>query len=295
MRILCGKSAGGVLALPLLVGIALSAAASGVERVEFKGFVGRKAATLLEGRVFSRYAREDVMDEAVRAFETHYDDTHKPGNGYWQGEFWGKTMLGHAGACRHAGRADARDYVLAQVDRLVGGHMRPDGYLGTYDDPRFVKGGWNIWGRKYTLWALVEAYEATGERRVLDAAAKTADQMIGIVAVFKIIVSTFSLEVLFGLLTMIVCFSIILTSIEPNIETFPDALWYCFAVVTTIGFGDVVAVTPAGRILSVMLGIYGLIVVAVITSIIVNFYNATAGKQDQKELEDIKDEEKKKK
>ena len=111
---------------------------------------------------------------------------------------------------------------------------------------------------------------------------------------FKIIVSTFSLEVLFGLLTMIVCFSIILTSIEPNIESFPDALWYCFAVVTTIGFGDIVAVTPAGRILSVMLGLYGLIVVAVITSIIVNFYNATAGKQDQKELDEIKDEEKKK-
>ena len=112
---------------------------------------------------------------------------------------------------------------------------------------------------------------------------------------FKIIVSTFSLEVLFGLLTMIVCFSIILTSIEPNIETFPDALWYCFAVVTTIGFGDIVAVTPAGRILSVMLGVYGLVVVAVITSIIVNFYNATAGKQDQKEIEEIKQEEKRKK
>ena len=112
---------------------------------------------------------------------------------------------------------------------------------------------------------------------------------------FKIIVSTFSLEVLFGLLTMIVCFSIILTSIEPKIETFPDALWYCFAVVTTIGFGDIVAVTPAGRILSVMLGIYGLVVVAVITSIIVNFYNATAGKHDQKEIEEIKQEEKKKK
>ena len=112
---------------------------------------------------------------------------------------------------------------------------------------------------------------------------------------FKIIVSTFSLEVLFGLLTMIVCFSIILTSIEPNINSFPDALWYCFAVVTTIGFGDIVAVTPAGRILSVMLGLYGLVVVAVITSIIVNFYNATAGKQDQKELDEIKDEEKKKK
>ena len=111
---------------------------------------------------------------------------------------------------------------------------------------------------------------------------------------FKIIVSTFSLEVLFGLLIMIVAFSFIFKAIEPNINTFPDALWYCFAVVTTIGFGDIVAVTPVGRVLTVMLGIYGLIVVAVITSIIVNFYNATAGKQDQKELEDIKREEKNK-
>ena len=155
-------------------------------RVAFKGFAGRKAATLLDGRVFSRYAHEDVMDEAVRAFETHYDDTHKPGNGYWQGEFWGKTMLGHAGAFRYTGRADVRDYVLAQASRLVGGYMQPDGYLGTYKDPRFVKGGWNIWGRKYTLWALVEAYEATGERRFLDAAAKTADQIIAMLADMKI-------------------------------------------------------------------------------------------------------------
>ena len=118
---------------------------------------------------------------------------------------------------------------------------------------------------------------------------------------FKIITNTFSLEVLFGLLVIIICFSIILSKVEPaanaeaTIKTFPDALWYCFAVVTTIGFGDMVATTPIGKILTVILGIYGLVVVAVITSIIVNFYNATVGKQDQKELEEIKDEEKKKK
>lgn len=170
----------------LLACVALPVVAAGAGRVEFKGFVGRKAAALFDGRVFSRYAREDVMDEAVRAFETHYDDTKKPGSGYWQGEFWGKTMLGHAGAFRYTGRADVRNYVLAQASRLVGGYMQPDGYLGTYNDPRFVKGGWNIWGRKYTLWALVEAYEATGERRILDAAAKTADQIVGMVADMKI-------------------------------------------------------------------------------------------------------------
>lgn len=46
-------------------------------QVEFRGFVGQKAAPLLDGRVYSRYAREDVMDEAVLAFETHYDDTRQ--------------------------------------------------------------------------------------------------------------------------------------------------------------------------------------------------------------------------
>ena len=155
-------------------------------QVEFRGFVGQKAATLLDGRVYSRYAREDVMDEAVRAFETHYDDTHKKGHGYWQGEFWGKTMLGHVGALRMTGREDVRQYVISQVRRLVSGYMRPDGYLGTYADPQFVKGGWNLWGRKYTLWALVEAYETTGEKWILDAAEKTADQLISMLESLKV-------------------------------------------------------------------------------------------------------------
>ena len=110
----------------------------------------------------------------------------------------------------------------------------------------------------------------------------------------KIVVSTFSLEVLLGLLIMMVAFSFILAAVEPQevIGSFTDGLWYCFAIVTTIGFGDIVATTAIGRILTVILGIYGLIVVAVITSIIVNFYNETVGKQDQKELKEIQNEEK---
>ena len=108
----------------------------------------------------------------------------------------------------------------------------------------------------------------------------------------KIILSTFSLEVLFGLLVMIVAFSFVFIAVEPAITNFPDSLWYSFAVVTTIGFGDIVAVTPIGRILTVLLGLYGLVVVAVITSIIVNFYNETIGKQDAKELKEIQNEEK---
>ena len=135
---------------------------------------------------------------------------------------------------------------------------------------------------------------------IVEAASVIFSQM-KLTVLFRIIVNTFSLEILFGLLTMVVCFAFILSAIEPkagegayNIATFPDALWYCFAVVTTIGFGDFYAVTPIGRVLTVFLGIYGIICVAVITSIIVNYYNETAGKKDIKELKEIsKDEQKK--
>lgn len=88
----------------------------------------------------------------------------------------------------------------------------------------------------------------------------------------KIIRKTYAAEILFGIVLLIVAFSLILPAFEENIPTFGDALWYCFAIVTTIGFGDITAVSVVGRILSVILGIYGIIVVSLITSIIVNFY-----------------------
>ena len=59
-----------------------------------------------------------------------------------------------------------------------------------------------------------------------------------------------------------------------------DGLWYCFAIVTTIGFGDLTVTGTLSRILSVILGIYGIIVVSLITSIIVNFYNEVKNEDD---------------
>ena len=88
----------------------------------------------------------------------------------------------------------------------------------------------------------------------------------------KIVVKTHAAEIIFGLVILIVTFALLLVFFEPNINDFLDALWYCFAIVTTIGFGDFTAVTLIGRILSVILGLYGIVVVALITSIIVNFY-----------------------
>ena len=66
--------------------------------------------------------------------------------------------------------------------------------------------------------------------------------------------------------------------------SYVDSLWYSFAVITTIGFGDVTVSTTLGRILSVILGISGIVVVALFTSIIVNFYNEMNKKRDEAEI-----------
>ena len=63
---------------------------------------------------------------------------------------------------------------------------------------------------------------------------------------------------------------------EPEIGRFGDALWYCYAVVTTIGFGDIVVQHLLSRILSVLLSVNAVIVIAIITGVIVNYYNQMA-------------------
>ena len=101
-----------------------------------------------------------------------------------------------------------------------------------------------------------------------------------------IVRQTYAAEIMFGLLLLILSFSWVLMYMDPGFSKFTGALWYCFAVVTTIGFGDMTATSAVGRILSVILGMYGIVVVALITSIVVNFYGEMkkAGPEEDAEL-----------
>ena len=98
-------------------------------------------------------------------------------------------------------------------------------------------------------------------------------------------------EIILSLLILIILCSVYFTLAEPNITSYVDGLWYSFAVITTIGFGDVYVTTTFGRILSVILGISGIAVVAVFTSFIVNFYNEMSKKREQKAVEEKPTEE----
>lgn len=58
---------------------------------------------------------------------------------------------------------------------------------------------------------------------------------------------------------------------EPSLTSFWDSIWYCFTVVTTIGFGDQYATTVISRILTMILSFYSIIAVAILTAVITNY------------------------
>lgn len=79
-------------------------------------------------------------------------------------------------------------------------------------------------------------------------------------------------KIIYGFLVYILLMSAILFKIEPSIVTYFDGIWYCFVTASTVGFGDIVVTTVIGKTLSIILMIYSMLIVALITGTLVNFY-----------------------
>jgi len=54
-------------------------------------------------------------------------------------------------------------------------------------------------------------------------------------------------------------------------KNFPDALWFSVVTVATVGYGDIFPKTPAGRILAVLLIIFGVSVFGIVTASISSY------------------------
>lgn len=83
----------------------------------------------------------------------------------------------------------------------------------------------------------------------------------------------------------------------PNskIKTLLDALWWCVATVTTVGYGDKVPVSNIGRIVALFYMFFGITMIAILLSVITNtFYKKRFEKEErdkrQQELSYLKNE-----
>lgn len=79
--------------------------------------------------------------------------------------------------------------------------------------------------------------------------------------------------IIFSYAIFLLADALVIELVEPNINTYGDALWYCYAVLSTAGFGDIVAVTFIGKVASVLLTICTLFVFAIATGVVVNFHS----------------------
>ena len=89
----------------------------------------------------------------------------------------------------------------------------------------------------------------------------------------RILKRTGAHQIALGFLAFLFVCGVVIWIREPGITRLTDALWYCYTVVTTIGFGDVTVTTRLSRILSVLLSVYAVLVIAIVTGVVVNYYN----------------------
>jgi len=154
-----------------------------LDRVTVGGRFGAVTDAITEARYLGKRAANEIVPQAVEAFRQRVDDRMEPGRGYWQGEFWGKWVLGAVDAVQYCGDGDLRERIALAVREILA-TQDADGYIGTYHDSAFgLQSGrvfeWNVWCRKYTLWGLLAAYELLGDGVLLDAAVRLADHLAG--------------------------------------------------------------------------------------------------------------------
>lgn len=88
----------------------------------------------------------------------------------------------------------------------------------------------------------------------------------------SILVRTKTNQILLVYFIFVLLSAFIILLVDPAITRYGDALWYCYAVISTAGFGDVVATTMLSKVISVLVTAYSTIVIAIVTGVVVNFY-----------------------
>lgn len=76
------------------------------------------------------------------------------------------------------------------------------------------------------------------------------------------------------------------SGINPQVTHYFDALWWSFATVSTVGYGDIVPMTTEGRIIGMILMVIGVLFIIGFTAILVAVVYGIASKE-MKHIEQI--------
>lgn len=156
-----------------------------LENVTLCGPVGARMDRFIHERVSGKFAIDEILRESELEFKEKYDDQLGPtSNCLWRSEFWGKLMLSAVRVCRLKKDEQLKEDIRKSVYHVLS-YQEEDGYLCTYLHKDWISFenknlfNWSVWGRKYILWALLEAAQLLDDNHVLDCCVKLLDHLIG--------------------------------------------------------------------------------------------------------------------
>ena len=92
-------------------------------------------------------------------------------------------------------------------------------------------------------------------------------------------------------LTLAVIAAIVEWAVDPGIGSFRDSLWWAIVTVTTVGYGDVVPTSTAGRLVGSLLMLAGVSAIPIATSLVVSVFisrlQAQQHAQDAEERQEL--------
>ena len=182
--------------------------------------------------------------------------------------------------------------LLSTLDLLVCGVFLADFAVHLWRAPdkgQFFKWGWVDllsslpvvewlrWGRIFRVVRILRAlrsYNAVAEHFAFDRALGT----FGAVTIMSVLAT---------LISTIAVLHFEQAAPDANIHTAGDALWWAFATITTIGYGDRFPVTVSGRTVAVLLVICGLSIFGTFTAFVASFFIGKGQKREEVELHHV--------
>lgn len=98
-------------------------------------------------------------------------------------------------------------------------------------------------------------------------------EFIKVHIIIRILRTTGMTALIQGFIVFLLLSALALYFVEPELGSYSNILWYLFASFTTIGYGDIVSTTLLGRIITIIVSLYGILIVAFIPAVILAYYN----------------------
>jgi len=133
--------------------------------IQISGYLGEKIDLCINQRI-----KKENVQQLIEPFKTRNETR------LWQSEFWGKWILSTIAAYEFNHDPEILKIIQDAVSGLLT-TQTADGYIGNYS-PEAQLQHWDIWGRKYTLLGLLAYYDISGDKKVLEASRKLADNLL---------------------------------------------------------------------------------------------------------------------